>query len=142
MPARYRTAILLLAVIIGVFLVGQHLANRPSDDPLEQRAYVWQRLQNSPEVTQAIESVPDSVNGLLPLVAEIHFKQGPENPPAITRPTLAVSSFQDRAEAGKTDAAVIRIGVSAADTKWDAAACEIVADIARGTLISTIWAPP
>ena len=142
MPRRFLAVFFILILAIGGVLLWQNRPVQHSSEPLSHRAYVWQRVQNAPEVSAAINSVPDFVDGLLPLVAEMHFRNGPENPPEIVRPTLAVVSFRTRAETKIAhDAAVIRIGTSAAGTGWNPESCQLVSDLAREFLASRIWVP-
>ncbi|MGY8641651.1 MAG: DUF3142 domain-containing protein [Verrucomicrobiales bacterium] len=142
MPKRFVIVITLVFLTIGGFFLWQKIGpSGNSGASLTQRVYVWQRIQNAPVVASAIESVPrEVVSGMLPLVAEVHFRNGPDLAPEIVRPSLAVGSFQKRAAGENSDAAVIRIGVSAAETEWNPKACEIVETLAREFLMSPIWA--
>ncbi len=144
MISKNSSRVVSLVILIMLFAVGIVIwivkPGTTTSQPLEQRAYVWQRVQTAPEVASAIDSLPDFVSGLLPLVAEIHYRDGADAPPEIVRPSLAVASFQKRAEA-KADAGVIRIGMSAKDTQWNPKACQLVESVARETMESRIWIP-
>jgi hypothetical protein len=141
MPRLFVIILILTPLAIGGAMLWQkNCHSSVSNAPLTQRVYVWQRIQNVPAVASAVEKVPrDVISGVLPLVAEIHFRMGADSPPEIIRPALAIESFQKREAAGNADAVVIRIGVSAAETGWSPAACERVSSLAREFLSSPIW---
>lgn len=129
----------LLVLILG-FVAWKVLTGFRALPEMTQRVYVWQRVQDSPEVVVAIESIPvEIVSGLLPLVAEIHFRNGPDQAPDVVRPILAGGALSQRDEKGFSDAAVIRIGTSAKDTGWDESACQLIEKLVRDLLQTSEW---
>jgi hypothetical protein len=113
-------------LIVGLFLAGcgrDEPYQRTS--PLPHEAFVWQRVW-TPEVRAAVEGA--EMEKLHVLAAEVRFEGKRTVETRIAVPWPALNRFRDRL------GVVIRIHASAAATKWDSDACDMVLHLARSIL--------
>ena len=120
-------AVVLAAGLLGWVIAGRVSREEPGNAaPLQQSVYVWQRVW-TPQVREAVASLPPDITELLPLAAEVGFPPG-EKKAQVTRVPW---DFAVVKEVSAEITIVIRIGDSGAATKWEPWACEEIQALAE-----------